>query len=242
MKDDISKEVKEILDWSFSVTEEKTKVPDKSDLTLGETAIKLETCALYVDMRGSSTFADTHRSTTAAKVYNAYLNAMVRVARSNYGRVRSFNGDSILVIFDPDMPSIVCDKAVKTAMEMTWVAKEIIRPAIKAKGYEEDFQIGVGVTKGTLLVTKAGLRGDPYNNDLIWPCTPVNLAAKLGDSAKEPYSIYISERVYNELGDNWKYTKGPFGTREEIWERVPYFQFAGSYITVYKTKYHATLS
>lgn len=82
LKDDINKEVGDILDWKFTVAEEKKKVPEKSDLTLGKTAIKLTTSVLYVDMRGSSTFAAEHRNTTAAKVYNTYLNAMVRVVKT----------------------------------------------------------------------------------------------------------------------------------------------------------------
>lgn len=239
LKDDIVKEVKEILDWEFSVTET-DKVPDKSDLTLGETAAKLSTCVLYVDMRGSSALADAHRSSTAAKVYNAYLNAMVRVARSHYGRIRNFSGDGLLVIFDPDKPDKVCDFAVQTAMEMKWVASEIIRPAIKNKRYEEDFQIGIGVTKGSLFVTKAGIRGEPSNNDLIWPCTPVNLAAKLADHGKNPYNIYISLEVYNGLSDNWKYTEDKWGQRKNMWVEES-FDFANRRISVYKTNYYCRL-
>lgn len=240
LKDDITTEVKEILDWKIEVTNETKKVPDKSDLTLGETAKRLDTCVLYVDMRGSSKLTESHRSTTVAKIYNAYLNAMVRIAKSHWGQVRSFNGDSILVFFDPNMPNSVRNLAVKTAMQMQWVASQVIKPAIKAKGYEDDFQIGVGVTYGTVFVTKAGLRGTD-NNDLIWPSTPVNLAAKLGDTAGSDFHIYISKEVYDGLTDDWKYVETQYGTKVNMWTNNPFFQFAGDFVSVYKTNYHCSV-
>lgn len=126
-------------------------------------------------------------------------------------------------------------------MKMVGVATEIIRPAISAKGCDEDFQIGVGVTKGTVFTTKAGVRGDDNLNDLIWPCTPVNLAARLGDKASYPYNIFISDVVYGELSDYNKTTKNSWGIQESIWQRQM-VDFAGTWIYTYRSSYYRSLT
>lgn len=101
LKDDLSTEITRILDYDLQVTNFK-RIPSKGDLTLGETAAKIQTAVLFTDIRNSSTFADTHWQKTTAKTINAFLNCALRIVKKNNGEVRSFNGDSLLALFDPN--------------------------------------------------------------------------------------------------------------------------------------------
>lgn len=238
MKENLEDEVKEILDWNIEVNNENKNVPSKTDLTLGKTAKLVETCILFVDVRGSSLITSTHRKTTTIKILNAFLNGVVRIAKSNYGHVRSFNGDSLLVIFDPDIDNIVCDKAVDTALKIKGFVTTILLPALQRKKYEEKFEIGIGIAKDNILVSKVGIRG-AENNDLIWTSTGTNIAAKMGNSGTD---IIITNKVYSELSDKGLYSKDV----EDNWKskymwKKDFFEFANESYEVYRTGWYRFL-
>jgi len=233
MKEKLEQEVKEILNWNIEVKNESSKVPSKSDLTLGETARLVETCILFVDIRGSSVITDTHRKTTTIKILNAFLNGVVRIAKTNWGHVRSFNGDSLLVIFDPDMDNIVCDRAVHTALQIKGFVTEVLAPELERKGYVEKFEVGIGIAKDKVLVSKVGIRGTD-NNDLIWTSTGTNIAAKMGNSGTD---IIITNQVHSELSDFGLSSTDRSDISKNMWTRDR-FEFSNSYQTVYRTGWY----
>ncbi|MGG1629618.1 adenylate/guanylate cyclase domain-containing protein [Rossellomorea sp. NRS-1567] len=234
MKEQLEAEVKEILDWKIDIKKEEKSVPGKGDLTLGETAKSIETCILFVDIRGSSIITDTHRKATTIKIFNAFLNGVVRIAKANWGHVRSFNGDSLLIIFDPDMPNIVSDKAVDTALKIKGFVREILLPALKKKQYEEKFEVGIGIAKDNIVVSKVGIRGTE-NNDLIWASTGTNMAAKLGNSGSD---IMITEKVFYELGHGGLYTEDANDKKEKYMWSKETLEFANKYYYVHRTSWY----
>jgi len=225
-------ETKEILNWKVQ-THPTSSVPNKADLPLGNKAYEFETAVLYIDVRKSSNLPEQHRRVTAAKIYNAFLNGAVRIVRANHGEVRSFNGDSILAFFDPSQ--LPCMSAVRSALQLVYFVRKILRPQVAAKGYEQFIDAGVGVSYGVILATKAGIRGGD-NNDLIWPSTATNLAAKLGDSADHPYNVAIAKPVYERIPDSWKHSDvwlpEVFATWYWKWAT---FEFAGQRVEHLKT-------
>jgi class 3 adenylate cyclase len=234
----LSEEVNEILNWNIQVEKEVNMVPSKDDLTLGKTARLVETCILFVDIRGSSVITETHRKTTMVKILNAFLNGVVRIAKSNYGHVRSFNGDSLLIIFDPDMDGIVCDKAVDTALKIKGFVKLVLLPELKKMGYEEYFEIGIGIDKDSILVSKVGIRGVD-NNDLIWTSTGTNFSAKMGNSGT---NILISENVFKGLSDKGLYSTDVNDNfyKKFMWSKS-YFEFVSTQRVVYQTDWFRLL-
>ena len=247
LRTDLENEVKEILDWSIEVEDVK-RVPSPQDLPLGEKAKTFETAVLYTDVQKSSYYGMKHHRRTVAKILNAFMNGAVRIVNDNGGKVRSFNGDSILVFFDPKLDN-PCNRAVKSAMELNNFLLTILRPAMKAKKLEEDFNFGVGVSVGEILATlatKVGIRGGG-NSDILWQANATNFAAKLGDAAKKDQDgkrIYVSREVYHRLGKNFKYRtvkkQGWFREYEKqvlVWEELQGFRFGGKTKTVFHTDY-----
>lgn len=226
LKDDLAKEVDDILGWRFDVSDVKS-IPRLRDLTLGETAHRFTTAVLYADVRNSSRMPEEHRNQTVAKVFNAFLNGAVRISKSHGGNVRSFNGDSILCFFNPDDPN-PSNSAVLSALKITYFARNMLDPVVKQK-YKTPFDVGIGVSYGLVFATKAGIRGDG-NHDIIWPSTPTNLAAKMGDASSSPYSVMISESVYKMLPEDLKYRK-KWIFKNHFWEdrRI---RFAGTALDV----------
>lgn len=215
------------------------QVPTVQSIGLGKHGRTIETAILYADMRKSSNIAEDHRRQTAAKVYKTYLSSMARVARSVGGEIRSYDGDRIMVIFPPkkNAPKVACDKAVSTAMRMAWCLQEIVEP--KLRGYDV-VDCGIGVAFGRLLVVRAGIGGQPHNNDLIWVGRPSNLAAQLSEEGGRPEHIWIDEETYNRLDDSYKYVlpSAALGNnyRQDIWQSKE-ITFADQRLRVFSSQY-----
>lgn len=215
------------------------QVPTVQSLGLGKHGRTIETAILYADMRKSSNIAEDHRRQTAAKVYKTFLSSMARVARSVGGEIRSYDGDRIMVIFPPrrNAPKVACDQAVRTAMRMAWCLQEIVEP--KLRGYDV-VDCGVGVAFGRLLVVRAGIGGQPHNNDLIWVGRPANLAAQLSEEGRSPEHIWIDEETYNRLDDSYRFIL-PSGVsgglyRQEIWQART-INYADQRVKVFSSQY-----
>ncbi|MEQ9002839.1 MAG: adenylate/guanylate cyclase domain-containing protein, partial [Pseudomonadales bacterium] len=143
-------------DFEVEVTET-NKVPNFDDPAITydnlDTKIKrvkrLESCVLYVDIRDSAKFSAEKRPKTLAKTYSTFVKSMIGCARYHGGHVRNIIGDRVMVVFDKEE----CFKnAVNTAVLMNSVAKYILNPLIRST----DFQVGIGIDYGPMLITKAG--------------------------------------------------------------------------------------
>lgn len=221
----LSDEINNILDYKLQI-KHINHVPTKKDLTYSDDAFILNTSVLFADIRASSVFADEHRKETTAKVINAFLNCATRIIKYNDGEIRSFNGDSILAIFEPTPQS--CENAVLASFNLMWAVNTLLRPAIRRKRYSSTFDIGIGISSGDILCTKVGIRGED-NHDLIWPSTCTNLAAKMGNYAKRPSNIIICKNSWINLPPKLKFNKKP------MWRPIE-FTFAQKRISVYQQR------
>jgi class 3 adenylate cyclase len=139
----------------------------------------IDTCVLYIDIRRSTDLNLSHRPTTVAKLYSAFIRAMTRVARYYKGHVRGIIGDRLMVIFDRKDAFV---NAVNCAIAMNTVSKHIINRHFKAN----EVACGIGIDCGKMLATKTGVRrhGNEQVNyrNLVWLGRPANIASKLTGS------------------------------------------------------------
>jgi class 3 adenylate cyclase len=236
LKDGIKNKAKAIVDENF-VIEDVTYVPEISNtkLTFGCTGLRFEATVLYVDMRGSTSILNKHNKSTVAKIHMIYFHAIVKIANSLGGDIRSFNGDSLLVFFQGTSKNSLSN-AVKAAMKMRYVITNIVNEYLQ-KYSTIDF--GIGIDDGKILCTKIGVGGE-NNRDLIWIGNPVNKATVISDKSKSPYYIGISSYVYSNLNDDVKYHTKKTNWGEEkvdIWtkgvfsynERDEYYYYTSYY-------------
>lgn len=193
-QDELSSEIEAILSGDFqpSITETR-KVPTEQDglITFPNLDSKsigcklLESAILYIDIRGSTDLSHAHRPNTMAKLYSAFVRAMVRCADYYGGKVRGVIGDRVMVIFDSDLAAI---HAVETAVLMNSVVIFVLNRLFDKNA----IKCGIGIDHGKMLVTKTGVsrRGNESSSyrSLVWLGRPANVASKLADIANKEHS------------------------------------------------------
>lgn len=239
-KTTIENKVNSVLKEAF-IQYDVTAIPDientsETRLTLGNTGLLGEFVFLYVDMRGSSSFTDQHRLQTISKIYKAYHHCMVECIKEFDGKVRSFDGDRVLGVFGGNRK---INSSIECAMKMTGCRYDILQPKIKATFSNPNFSLGIGISTGTAMVSKAGVGYDKNNRDLIWLGDPPNLGAKLSDVAESPFTIYICEKTFAKISDSNRYTTRD-GVKIDMWVKDQ-FKFKNNTIDIYKTGYYRSL-
>jgi len=149
----------------------------------------LESCVLYVDIRGSAQISASKMPKTLAKMYSSFISTMIACARYYGGHVRNIIGDRVMVVFDADD----CFKnAVDTATLMNTASQYILNRRIKSI----DFKCGIGIDYGRMLITKGGAvrygAEKEFYRGLVWLGKPANVASRLTDLAFKTEDITTS--------------------------------------------------
>lgn len=240
LKDEITNKVKSIIDEKFETTEV-SYVPklDDGKLTFGNTGLKFTGSSLYIDLRGSTKVLNKHNRATVAKLHMSFFHTIVKIANSLGGNVRSFNGDSALIFFHGNLKKTL-SKTVKCAMQIKYmIANSESGINTKLKKYSE-LNFGIGIDHGEILCTKVGIGGE-HNRDLFWVGNAVNRSTVLGDQAKGPCHLNISNFIYINLLDDVKLGKSKNSYGQEvyvdIWTKGD-FEYNGKTENFYYTNWH----
>lgn len=232
-KDEIIKGVDDFFAGTYEITEG-TAIPDIEDIQLGKSGRELELAMLFIDIRESTKIVDGSRRITAARMYKSFLWGVTKIARMNDGELRSFNGDGVLVAF---VGSNKRTNAAKASLQLAWFAKNVLRPKMEAvfqnnqqlKGI--DFNFGIGIDVGKVLVVRGGIRGE-NNNDLVWVGNATNYAVKLSSISEEGSYVYISEDVYKGMANSSKFGGSP---ERDMWEKMSWTAMGG--MTIYRSSW-----
>src|SRR3989338_4991097 len=209
-------------------------IPEIDDIQLGNYGKELDLAMLFIDIKESTKIVDAFRRETAVKMYKSFLWGVAQIARGNGGELRSFNGDGVLVVF---IGISKCTNAVRAGLQMSWFVKEILKPRIQGyfrenkKLFGLNFDIGIGVDVGKILVVRGGIRGE-NNNDLVWVGNATNYAVKLSALSKNDYHIYISEDVYKNMYKSSRLGGDP---KRDMWESRTWTDMEG--ITIYRSNW-----
>lgn len=215
-KDELEKGVNDFFSGSYEITQG-TAIPDIEDIQLGKFGRELELAMLFIDIRESTKIVDGFRRTTAARMYKSFLWGVTRIARANNGQLRSFNGDGVLVVF---VGAHKRTSAAKAALQMSWFCKKVLKPKVEAYFANNnqldglDFDFGIGIDVGKVLVVRGGIKGE-NNNDLVWVGNATNYAVKLSSLSNNGYSVFISEDVYKNMDKSSKIRGNP---EQDMWE------------------------
>ena len=233
LSDQIKNDVSKIISTTWSIRKGQV-VPGSETVSLTGGSVELDATFLYADLANSSKIAKKLDRRIAAKILKSFLATSTKLIKARNGTVLSFDGDRVLGVFVSNRKNT---EAAKCALNINWTMNEAIRPKFKAK-YQSvkdlDFSLGhcVGVDTGTVLIVRAGARGD---NDLISIGRAPGLAAKLSDIRESPYRSYITASVYNRLLDSSKFGGTP---RRNMWESR-LFTFAEKTYSVYRSSWQS---
>lgn len=199
---DLENKVKEYLEGDYNITDV-DYVPNINNVSIYKKAIRVKMVTFCIDLRHSSNLLFGHQKQTAAKIHKAFLTIVAQNIKDYGGRIRDFQGDSILA-FWPGKTQDDVEKAIQCAMKVKWYLD--IRFSKHFEKYSK-LDFGIGLDIGEVLVIRAGLTTRDDDNDLVYIGASVNLAVAIANLAKSPKHVEITMDVYNRLSKNWIYGK-----------------------------------
>lgn len=226
LADDVRKEVKDIMDTTFT-ERVGTKVPEATDVKLGNDAVTLDGTVLYADLAGSTAMVNKYYSWFSAKVYKSFLLSACRMIRNCGGTITAFDGDRVMAVFIGDNKNTDAGKA---ALQINW-ASGMVNEEIKTKHSDASFTLKhvVGIDTSPLFIARTGIRG---SNDLVWVGRSANYAAKLSN-LDAGYRSLVTSDVYNVLDNPAKI--GSNGSN--MWTKLTWSEYN---ITIYGSSWQWT--
>jgi adenylate cyclase len=158
---------------------------------------------MFTDIKGFTTFSETHTSQEVVTRLNEYLSEMVQLIERFDGTVDKFIGDGIMVYWGAPLPqpdhaklALQCVAAMK--------AKMIELREKWAKQGVEPFFIRGGLQSGEVVAGNVGFRGKKMEYTVIGDT--VNQAARLEGTAKfYGVTFLIGENTYQLTRDTCKF-------------------------------------
>jgi len=134
-----------------------------------------EVSALFVDLIGSTTLAQTHSPDEVVGLLNRFFDIVVRTVAAEGGWVNKFEGDGALCVFGAPMAQD--DHATRALRAARTIRREILALAASQSGVDA----AIGVSSGTAVAGNVGAE-QRYEYTVIGD--PVNQAARLTEEAK----------------------------------------------------------
>lgn len=211
LKAELESKVKDIYGSQWTRRDGKV-VPDDDDLKLNNDGIDLNLTILYADLSASTALVDNYKDWYAAKNYKTFLHCATKIIRSEDGYIRSYDGDRVMGVFIGEMKNT---RAVRCGLKINWAVKNVIAPAKKAAYPKSTYVMKhvVGIDTSSVLAIRPGIRG---SNDIAWIGQSANHAAKLS-SMDASYPTWITDKVYDAIADEAKYSNGKGMWEEMTW-------------------------
>jgi class 3 adenylate cyclase len=172
---------------STSTFDDKDDIPKRDTLTYTN-GYYVKCCALFVDLRDSSTLPNIHQKKVLAKIYRSYISEIVAIL-NGYDDCKEINivGDCVSAIFRGRF-MLDIDDTFSAAARINSVV-QILNYKLEKKGYTA-IKAGIGLSWGRVLMIKAGYNGSGIN-DVVWMGDAVNKASKMCSKAMKELQMPI---------------------------------------------------
>ncbi|MBA3603213.1 MAG: AAA family ATPase, partial [Parachlamydiaceae bacterium] len=165
------------------------------DVKLGD-SVKCKISALFADIRGFTTLAETLTPERTALLLNTYMRYMAPIIRKNKGFVNQFLGDGIMALF-PESPSDAVDAAVAMNEMLASFNKKI-----ETQGFAP-ISVGIGINTGDAMICALG---EEERLDASVVSDAINTASRVeGLNKYYKTRLLISEAVFKQLPQPEKY-------------------------------------
>jgi len=155
-------------------------------------AVRRECTVLFSDIRGFTTFSESHDAPEVLEILNHYLAEMTEAIMSHGGTLIAYLGDGIIAIFGaPLEQDDHADRAVAAAQEMVGPRLERFNEWLAERGIEEPFGMGIGINSGLFMAGNVGSQ-DRLEYTVIGDT--VNTAARMEGLTKgSGHAMFIAE-------------------------------------------------
>jgi predicted ATPase/class 3 adenylate cyclase len=165
------------------------------DVQLGD-SVKREVSAMFADIRGFTTLAESLTPELTALFLNTYMQYMEPIIREHNGFINQFLGDGILALF-PEDPSDSVDAAVSMIQELSRFNEDVV-----SKGFTP-ISVGIGINTGEAMIFALGVK---ERMDASVVSDAINTASRVeGLNKFYETQLLISESVYQRIKHPEKY-------------------------------------
>src|SRR5450756_2165835 len=153
--------------------------------------------SMFVDMRGSTKFAEARLPFDVVFLINRFLGAASQAVIDAGGQPNQFIGDGLLALFGLDVdPVTACRQAMRAAALVATNVEHMNHQF--AADLREPIQFGIGIHGGEVIIGDIGFR-----DHTVFTCLgdAVNVAARLQDMTKSlDCKVIVSEEVCRNAG------------------------------------------
>ena len=147
---------------------------------------------LFSDIRGFTTFSESHHAGEVIDILNRYLTEMTDAIMGHGGTLIGYLGDGIIAIFGAPLEQADhADRALAAANEMLGPRMTSFNEWLEERGVAEPFETGIGVNSGLFMAGNVGSQ-DRLEYTVIGDT--VNTAARIEGLTKgSGHSLFIAE-------------------------------------------------
>jgi len=167
---------------------------DLSELQLGGKRQVITT--LFADIRGFTTYSETHAPEQVVEVINHYFNIAGKIIRAQEGIVDKYQGDCVMANFNTPLHEVP-DHALR-AVRTAWEIQQAIKAYHQKMPSDSRLQLGIGINTGEAVVGNVGAE-DRMEYTAIGDA--VNLAKRLQEEAG-PGQILLGQSTYELVKDH----------------------------------------
>jgi adenylate cyclase len=215
----------------------------KETTTHGSVGEERQVAILFVDIRGSTSFAESVPPFDVIHVLRRFYHPIERAVIDNGGHVACYTGDGLMALFGVEPSKCAPLDAVRAGLDMLRSVKEDLRPYVK-KLFQRSFRIGVGVHFGEAIV---GMVGGGLQERVTAIGDAVNIASRVERANKKARTQFlVSEAVLREVQDKVRVGKsihvrlpgktGKYALHEVLGIRKPIRRKRESLIPVQETR------
>lgn len=172
---------------------------DLQELRLGGTREMVT--ILFGDIRGFTTYSETHDPEQVVEIINQYYNHAARIVREYAGIVDKYEGDCVMAHFGTPLRPIR-DHAWK-ALQAAWEIQKVIQAAHQTMPPEDRLHFGIGINTGEAV---AGNVGGEEQMDYTLIGDAVNLSRRLQENALQG-QILLGQTTYELVCDRIRVEK-----------------------------------
>jgi adenylate cyclase len=147
---------------------------------------------LFSDIRGFTTFSESHPAAEVIDILNRYLTEMTDAIMGHGGTLIGYLGDGIIAIFGAPLEQADhADRALAAAQEMLGERLARFNDWMSGRGIEKPFEMGIGINSGLFMAGNVGSQ-DRLEYTVIGDT--VNTAARIEGLTKgSGHSLFIAE-------------------------------------------------
>jgi adenylate cyclase len=121
--------------------------------------VRRDCTVLFSDIRGFTTYSEARPPDEVVTVLNHYLGEMTDAIMNHGGTLVAYMGDGIMAVFGaPIEQPDHADRAIAASREMLDVRLPAFCDWMRAAGYGEGFQMGIGLNSGEVMSGQVGSR------------------------------------------------------------------------------------